>query len=53
VPFEVELNVRREVPQHFVFDYKNVDWALFRREMDLNSSLDRVGSGADVNFRRF
>jgi hypothetical protein len=52
VLFVVELNVRREVPEHFVFDYKNADWALFCREMDsrmdLNSSLI-VGSGADVD----
>jgi hypothetical protein len=34
VLFGVELNVRREVPEHFVFNYKNADWALFRREMD-------------------
>jgi hypothetical protein len=25
VLFGVELNVRREVPEHFVFDYKNAD----------------------------
>jgi hypothetical protein len=47
------MHVRREVPEHFVFDYKNADWALFRREMDsrmdLNFSLDRVESGADVD----
>jgi hypothetical protein len=44
VLFGLELNVRREVPEHFVFDYKNADWALFRREMvsrmNLNFSLD-------------
>jgi hypothetical protein len=45
--------VRREVPEHFVFDYKNTDWALFRRKidsrMDLNFSLDIVESWADVD----
>jgi hypothetical protein len=25
VLFVVELNVRREVPEHFVFEYKNAD----------------------------
>jgi hypothetical protein len=49
----VELNVRREVTEHFVFDYKNADWTLFRLEidsrMDLNFSLDRVGSGTNVD----
>jgi hypothetical protein len=53
VLFGVELNVRQEVPDHFVFDYRNADWALFRREMDsrmdLNFLLDRVESGADVD----
>jgi hypothetical protein len=48
------LTFRREVPEHFVLDYKNADWALFRREMDsrmdLNFSLNRVESGADVDF---
>jgi hypothetical protein len=46
VLFGVELNVRREVPEHLVFDYKNANWVLFRREMDsrmnLNFSHDRV-----------
>jgi hypothetical protein len=53
VLFEVELDVRREVPEHFIFDYRNADWTLFRREMDsridLNFSLDSVESEADVN----
>jgi hypothetical protein len=53
VLFEVELNDGRKVLEHFVFNYKNAEWALFRREMDyrvdLNFSLDRVGSGADVD----
>jgi hypothetical protein len=51
VLFEVKLNVRREEPEHFVFDYKNADWALFRLDslMDLNFSLDRVASGAVVD----
>jgi hypothetical protein len=53
VLFGVELYVRREEPEHFVFNYKNSDWALFRREMDsrmdLNFSLDRVESSADVD----
>jgi hypothetical protein len=34
-------------------DYRNADWALFRRELesrtDLDFSLDRVGSEADVD----
>jgi hypothetical protein len=53
VLFEVELDVRHKVPEHFVFDQRNADWALFRREMDsrvdLNFSLDRVESEADVD----
>jgi hypothetical protein len=53
VLFGLELNVRQEVPEHFVFDYKNADWALFGREMDsrmdLHFSLDRIGSGVDVD----
>jgi hypothetical protein len=53
VLFGVELNVRRKVPVHFVFDYKYADWVLFRREldsrMDLNFSLHRVEYGADVD----
>jgi hypothetical protein len=47
------VDVRREVPEHFVFDYRNADWALFCREMDsrvdLNFSLDRVESETDVD----
>jgi hypothetical protein len=49
VLFEVELDVRRKVPEHFVFDYRNADSALFQR-VDLNFSLDRVESEADVDY---
>jgi hypothetical protein len=52
--FGVDLYVRREITEHFVFDYKNADWNLFRREldslMDLNYSLDRIMSEADFDY---
>jgi hypothetical protein len=42
------------LPEHFIFDYRNADWALFRQEMDswvdLNFSLDRVEFQADVDY---
>jgi hypothetical protein len=48
-----QLLLRREVPEHFIFDYRNDDWTLFRWEMDsridLNFSLDSVESRADVD----
>jgi hypothetical protein len=51
--FEMDLYVKRAVLEHFVFDYKNAKWNLFRREldsrMDLNFSLDRIMSQADFD----
>jgi Reverse transcriptase (RNA-dependent DNA polymerase)/Endonuclease-reverse transcriptase len=53
VIFEVVTDVRREVPSHFVFDYKNANWTHFRQCLDsrlnLDFSLDRIERESDVD----
>jgi hypothetical protein len=49
----VVTDVRREVPSHFVFDYKNANWTHFRQCLDqrlcLDFSLDRNERESDVD----
>jgi hypothetical protein len=46
--FEVIIDVRREIPSHFVFEYQNANWCQFRQNLysrlDLDLSLDRVNT---------
>jgi hypothetical protein len=53
VTFKVAIDTQREVPEHFVFQYKNADWNHFRQILDLNFdlsfSLDRIQSNNDID----
>jgi hypothetical protein len=53
VLFEVEVRVRREVPDFIIFDYKNANWSLFRQILDenlnLDISLDRMRTELDLD----
>ena len=53
VLFEVSADSRREVPDHFIFDYKSADWnqfkLIFDSRIDLDFSLDRIENESQID----
>jgi hypothetical protein len=49
------FDVRREIPSHFVFVYKNANWSRFRQVLDsrlgLDFSLDRIERESEIDSR--
>jgi hypothetical protein len=53
VPFEVCSDSRREIPDHFIFNYKHADWNQFKlildSRIDLDFSLDRIENESQID----
>jgi hypothetical protein len=52
VMFEVATNIHRELPDHFIFNYREADWNNFHAHLDANLnlefSLDRIENESQV-----
>jgi Reverse transcriptase (RNA-dependent DNA polymerase)/Endonuclease-reverse transcriptase len=53
VLFEVCSDSRREIPDHFIFNYKHADWNQFKlildSRIDLDFSLDRIDNESQID----
>jgi hypothetical protein len=53
VLFEVKVDSRREIPDHFIYDYKSADWNQFKLILDsrvnLDFSLDRIDNASQID----
>jgi Reverse transcriptase (RNA-dependent DNA polymerase)/Endonuclease-reverse transcriptase len=53
VLFEVKVDSRREIPDHFIYDYKSADWNQFKlildSRVDLDFSLDRIDNASQID----
>ena len=53
VLFKVSAESQREIPDHFIFDYKSADWNQFKlildSRIDLDFSLDRIENESQID----
>jgi hypothetical protein len=53
VLFEVTSDSRREVPNHYIFNYKHADWnqfkLIFDSRIDLDFSLERIQTSSQID----
>jgi hypothetical protein len=51
--FEVTSDSRREVPDHYIFNYKHADWNQFKlileSRIDLDFSLERIQTATQID----
>jgi hypothetical protein len=50
---EVTCDSRREVPNHYIFNYKHADWNQFKlildSRIDLDFSLERIQTASQID----